>query len=203
LLITPSRLSQELKPLHYFRLHPFSVAEALELANRLEPGKEPVIEQRAGGRDLFEQLLMYGGFPEPFLKADTRSLRRWHNQRIERLAKEDIRDIETIRDLSALQLLMELLPRRVASLLSLNALREDLSVAHKTITLWMDILERFYYHSGYIPLLPIKSGHCAKSRNCTSGTGPKYRITVHGLKILSHHTCLKCHIISMTLKGTG
>ena len=141
---------------HYFRLHPFSVAEALELANRLEPGKEPVIEQRAGGRDLFEQLLMYGGFPEPFLKADTRSLRRWHNQRIERLAKEDIRDIETIRDLSALQLLMELLPRRVASLLSLNALREDLSVAHKTITLWMDILERFYYHFRVYPFTSDK-----------------------------------------------
>lgn len=35
--------------------------------------------------------------------------------------------------------------------LSLNSLREDLSVAHKTIALWMDILERFYYHFRIYP----------------------------------------------------
>lgn len=136
---------------HYYRLHQFSVAEALERVNQFEPGREFTVERVVGSRQAFEQLLMFGGFPEPFLKADMRTLRRWHNQRIERLVKEDIRDIENLRDLSALQLLIELLPKRVASLLSLNSLREDLSVAHKTITLWMDILERFYYHFRIFP----------------------------------------------------
>ncbi|HLA49887.1 MAG TPA: DUF4143 domain-containing protein, partial [Thermodesulfovibrionia bacterium] len=39
----------------------------------------------------------------------------------------------------------------VGSLLSLNSLREDLSVAHKTVAHWMDILERFYYHFRIYP----------------------------------------------------
>jgi predicted AAA+ superfamily ATPase len=58
--------------------------------------------------------------------------------------------------LSAVQLLIELLPARVGSLLSLNALREDLSVAHKTITQWMEILERFYYHFRLYPYAASK-----------------------------------------------
>ncbi|MEN6429165.1 MAG: hypothetical protein ABFE13_27775, partial [Phycisphaerales bacterium] len=33
----------------------------------------------------------------------------------------------------------------------LNSLREDISVAHKTIANWMDILERFYYHFRIYP----------------------------------------------------
>jgi predicted AAA+ superfamily ATPase len=136
---------------HSYRLHPFSVAEALEKANRVEPGQGLTISSTAGARSVFEQLVAYGGFPEPFIRNDPRTLRRWHNQRIERLVREDIRDTENIRDLSALQILIELLPARVGSLLSLNALREDISVAHKTISQWMDILERFYYQFRIYP----------------------------------------------------
>jgi len=40
---------------------------------------------------------------------------------------------------------MNLAPQRVASSLSLNALREDLEVSHRALTDWMDILERLYY----------------------------------------------------------
>lgn len=141
---------------HYYRLHPFSVAEALARSNSPDPGREISIESIAGARSAYEQLLVYGGFPEPFIKSDARTLRRWHNQRTERLVKEDIRDIENVRDLSALQMLMELLPLRAASLLSLNSLREDLSIAHKTITHWMDILERFYYHFRIFPFTSAK-----------------------------------------------
>ncbi|MGR3317883.1 MAG: DUF4143 domain-containing protein [Candidatus Anammoxibacter sp.] len=65
--------------------------------------------------------------------------------------KEDIRDIEQIRDLSLLLVLVELLPGKVGSLLSLNSLRVDLQVAHKTVALWMDVLEKFYYHFRIYP----------------------------------------------------
>ena len=65
------------------------------------------------------------------------------------LIKEDVRDIENVRDLSALQVLVELLPTKVGSLFSLNSLREDLNVAFKTISLWADILEKH----GRIPWL--------------------------------------------------
>jgi len=141
---------------HYYRLHPFSLAEALQIENNhTVPGELqfPILE---GSRDIFAQLLKYGGFPEPFLKKDERALRRWHNQRIDRLVKEDIRDTENIHDLSALQVLVELLRVRVGSLLSLNGLREDLNVAHKTVSQWMDVLERFYYHFRLYPFASTK-----------------------------------------------
>jgi len=59
--------------------------------------------------------------------------------------REDVRDLEAVRDLSSIQLLADLLPERVGSLLSLNALREDLDSSHRALTHWMDILERLYY----------------------------------------------------------
>ncbi|HLD21891.1 MAG TPA: DUF4143 domain-containing protein, partial [Patescibacteria group bacterium] len=105
------------------------------------------------GATIFDALFEFGGFPEPYLAKNLRTLRRWQNQRIERLITEDIRDIELVRDISALQILVTLLPQKVGSLLSLNSLREDLQVTHKTISLWMDILERFYYHFRIPPFM--------------------------------------------------
>lgn len=141
---------------HYYRLHPFSLAEALQVENNCTVPGELQFPQLEGSREAFTQLFKFGGFPEPFLKKDERVLRRWHNQRIDRLVKEDIRDTENIRDLSALQVLVELLRARVGSLLSLNSLREDLNVAHKTVSQWMDVLERFYYHFRLYPFASTK-----------------------------------------------
>ena len=136
----------------YYRLHPFSVAESFEKRNPLKPFEEISIgDASPETAELFSALKKFGGFPEPFLKQSERDLRRWHSSRLERLVKEDIRDLETIRDLSALQILVDLLPTKVGSLLSLNSLREDLGVAHKTVANWMDILERFYYHFRIYP----------------------------------------------------
>lgn len=132
---------------YYFRLHPFSQAEILfDTEAGMTPFQKLPFREHADSFSSFQKLMLFGGFPEPLLSQDQAVLRRWHNQRIEQLVKEDIRDIENVRDLSALQILIGLLPARVGSKLSLNALREDLQVAHGTITLWMDILERFYYH---------------------------------------------------------
>jgi len=137
----------------YYRLHPFSVAESLGKRNHLKPRHEIDIADAATPEavEALALLIKFGGFPEPFLKQSERDLRRWHAQRLERLVKEDIRDLENIRDLSALQILVDLLPVKVGSLLSLNSLREDLAVAHKTVSSWMDVLERFYYHFRIYP----------------------------------------------------
>lgn len=132
---------------YYFRLHPFSQAEILFTdSTNIEPFQKLEFRVHSDSFSSFQKLLAFGGFPEPFFSQDETVLRRWHSQRVEQLVKEDIRDIENIRDLSALQILIGLLPERVGSKLSLNTLKEDLQVAHGTISLWMDILERFYYH---------------------------------------------------------
>ena len=111
------------------------------------------------GIEFFNLLLKFGGFPEPLLKQNERTLRRWHHMRLERITREDINDLETISELSSLQVLADNLPGKVASLLSVNSLTEDLSVSHKTIQRWLEILENFYYHFRVYPFSrsPVKS----------------------------------------------
>jgi len=136
---------------YHYRLHPFSLAEIVENKNKIEPFQELVFNAHPKASQYFSRLLAFGGFPEPFLSNDQEVLRRWQNQRVDRLVKEDIRDIESLQDLSVMQVLVDMLPERVGSLLSLNSLREDLEVAHGTIKLWMNILEKFYYHFRIYP----------------------------------------------------
>ena len=140
---------------HNFRLHPFSLAEYTQKQNHLHIFKELQIESSPRDSD-FEALYRFGGFPEPLLKQSERTLRRWHREKIERLFREDIREMEQIRDLSSMQLLADLLPDRVGSLLSTNSLREDLEVSFRSAAHWLDILETFYYHFRIYPFTSKK-----------------------------------------------
>lgn len=69
---------------HYHRLHPFSV---MELTSRPDA---------ATG----EQLLTFGGFPEPFLKASNRFHRRWFRENSHRVIHEDLASLENVREIS-------------------------------------------------------------------------------------------------------
>ena len=110
------------------RLHPFSVAE-------LAPDAP----------DGLRRLLQRGGFPKPLLAGRAPDARRWSRNYQARLVEEDVRTLEQVRDLGQLQLLMLRLPGLVGSPLSVNALREDLQVSHKTVSSWLDMLERLYF----------------------------------------------------------
>ncbi|MDP8263766.1 MAG: ATP-binding protein [Candidatus Ancaeobacter aquaticus] len=134
------------------RLHPLSLAELMNKQQDNGAFTElKFLDNNKESIELLNQLFRFGGFPEIFCKQDERTLRRWHNEKIDRLIKEDIRDIENVRDLSSLQVLVELLPNKIGSLFSVNSLKEDLRVTHKTVSLWVDILERFYYHFRIYP----------------------------------------------------
>jgi predicted AAA+ superfamily ATPase len=129
---------------HYYRMHPFTLAEVIGKKSMPVISKEIPISSE-NNQELFLTMDKFGGFPEPFIKQNTRVLRRWHNEKIDRLLREDIRDIEQVRDIVNMQLLGDLLPDRAGSLLSLNSLREELEVSHRAISNWMNILESFYY----------------------------------------------------------
>ena len=129
---------------HYYRLHPFSLAEVTGQVF-IPKIMEEIPIKGEGEKEAFHILDRFGGFPEPFLKQNSRILRRWHNEKTDRLFKEDIRDIEPIRDIVSMQLLGDLLPDRAGSLLSINSLREDLEVSHRALSNWLNILEVFYY----------------------------------------------------------
>ena len=130
---------------HHYRLHPFTYAEVETNGRPSVPrvARELLIPPRSSP-DIVRGLMQFGGFPEPYLAQSARTLRRWQRERLERFFREDVRDLETVRDLSSLQMLADILPERVAAPLSLNSLREDLEVSHKALTLWVDVLERLY-----------------------------------------------------------
>lgn len=89
-------------------------------------------------------LLRLGGFPEPLLGGSEVEARRWSREYRTRLLREDLVSLERVQDLGRLELLALRLPELVGSPLSLNALREDLQVSHKTVAGWVDMLERLY-----------------------------------------------------------
>jgi hypothetical protein len=112
---------------HLLRLHPLSAAE-LGLKKPSE----------------FRDLLTLGGFPEPYFAGSRREAKRWSREYRSRLVREEVADLERVQDLGTLELLVMRLPNMVGSPLSLNALREDLQVSHRTVAKWVDILERLY-----------------------------------------------------------
>lgn len=135
---------------HYYTLHPFSVAELSGTGNDIKPMAELVF-RKAGAEDDFAVLYKFGGFPEPLIRQSERTLRRWHNEKLERLFREDIRDVEIVRDLGNMKLLGDMLPSKAAGVLSINAIREDIEVSHRAVTHWLNILEQFYYHFRIYP----------------------------------------------------
>ncbi len=112
---------------HFLRLHPLSLDE--------------LVSQKHN--DL-KQLFELGGFPEPFFSSSKIDSKRWSREYRQRILQEDILPIERIDDLGTAELLMMRLPELVSGPLSINALREDLQVSHKTVSRLLDIFERFY-----------------------------------------------------------
>lgn len=135
---------------HYYRLHPFTLAEIEGIPYNSSILGELVLKQDFH-QNALNTLDCFGGFPEPVTKQSKRQLRRWHNEKLERMFREDILDVQSIRDVGNMKLLSDILPSRVGSLLSLNAIREDLEVSHRAVTHWMAILEAFYYHFRIYP----------------------------------------------------
>ena len=110
---------------HHHRLHPLTV-------------KELDIKSDGDMRDL----LSLGGFPEPFLSGSLKQAARWMREYRSRVINEDIPSLELSQNLSQMELLLLRLPELVGSPLSINSLREDMGLAHKTVSKWLDIFER-------------------------------------------------------------
>lgn len=113
---------------HYYRLHPFTLMEC-----SANPTK-----------DMALQMLKFGGFPEPLFKANERFHRRWLREYSARIIHDDLRDLENVREISALELLLHHLPDCVGSPLSINKLSKLLQVSHESIQRWICIFERLY-----------------------------------------------------------
>jgi predicted AAA+ superfamily ATPase len=112
---------------HMYRLHPFSLNEV-----------------RTSNKSNINDLLRYGGFPEPFLLGSERETRRWGKSYQSRIINEDLNSLENVKDIALLETLAFRLPDLVGSPISINSIRQDLQVSHQTVSRWLTMLENIY-----------------------------------------------------------
>ncbi len=117
-------------------LKPFSSAE--------EFVKDRLSRTTEAHQTSMHSLIACGGFPEPFLKADSKFHRLWQQNYIDRLVKEDLRDLTRIVDLEKIAALITLLPQRIGNPLSINSLRGDLEASHETVRNYLRALKLCY-----------------------------------------------------------
>lgn len=124
-----------------YRMHPFSAGES----SHVKPPPERSWDDHLTNQFSWTELLQYGGFPEPFSMQNTEKTRRWQRLYRERLIREDLRDLQEVRDIKLIESLSLLLQDRAASQLSYESLREDLGTSFDSIKRWIDLLEALYF----------------------------------------------------------
>jgi len=124
-----------------YRMHPWSVGECLRTnlpAREIQPPTEVAPAD-------WDALWEHGGFPEPFLRRDSRFTRRWRSLRQEQLSREDLREVAHISDLGTMEILMQLLAEHSAQQLVYSNLAREIQVAVDTVKRWIDLLGRLHY----------------------------------------------------------
>jgi uncharacterized protein len=114
-----------------YRLHPLTVREVSE-AGILAP------------KEALDRILNLGGFPEPFLKNNPDHAARWRISHLDRILRGDLLDLEKVRDLKSMEVLVDLLKTRVGATVSYTSLANDLQVSVHTVKHWLQILENLY-----------------------------------------------------------
>ena len=114
-----------------YRLHPFDLKE-LNLKT---------LKEKDSALDTF---LNVSGFPEPFLKGSKRAYNRWSASHLDVILRQDMIDLEAVRDIKSIEILIDLLAHKIGSKVSYSALAVDLKKDPKTIARWLELLENLY-----------------------------------------------------------
>jgi len=101
-----------------YHLHPISVREII--GTRLA-GNE-IQTPRPIDPEAFYSLYTFGGFPEPFLKANIRFSNRWKRLRQQQLFTEDIRDLTRVQEVQQIELLAETLKYQAGQMINYSNL---------------------------------------------------------------------------------
>ena len=115
-----------------FRLHPLDLKEITRY-NASE-------DQQAN----LEQLLSTGGFPEPFFEKNMRFYNRWKRSHLDIIVRQDLVDLENVKEITSIETLIQLLRKRVGSSVSYSSLARDLQCSDKTVKRWLNLLENMY-----------------------------------------------------------
>ncbi|MCP5510035.1 MAG: ATP-binding protein [Chlamydiales bacterium] len=90
------------------------------------------------------RLIERGGFPEPFLADNDTDAKRWQNQYVDSLLREDVLNFENIQNLNAIRLIFEMLRERVGSPISYSSIAQDIEISPNTVKKYIAILEALY-----------------------------------------------------------
>ncbi len=121
-----------------YRMHPFTVAE---IVRRKLPDPDRVV-----GNPMpipaaeFSALWNFGGYPEPFIKRESRFSRRWQSLRLQQLFREDVRDMTRIQQLGQLESLATLLSARSSQQLVYSNLAKETQTSVDTVRRWIETL---------------------------------------------------------------
>jgi uncharacterized protein len=115
-----------------FRLHPLCVKELLS--------DNPSLSSQL----VMQDLLRFGGFPEPFLAKDPVIHGQWQATHLDIILRQDMLDTESLRDVIGIETLIELISSRVGSLVTYESLARDLERSASTIKRWLEVLENLY-----------------------------------------------------------
>ena len=130
-----------------FYLWPFTLAE---LAGKNRPFNEFMTNPQLPGQasietlNIWENLSVCSGFPDPYLNADKDFYRLWTTTYKKQLLREDIASMVTLRKSDTIEILFSLLHSKIGNPLSIASLSRDLQVSFDTIKQWLELFERFF-----------------------------------------------------------
>ena len=119
------------------RLHPLDLKEIATV----EHGG--TISARAA-EAVLSRLMRHSGFPEPYLRNNDAAYRRWQQSHLDIILRQDLIELETVRDVVTMATVVELLRHRVGGGVSYANLARDVERDPKTLKLWLEILERLF-----------------------------------------------------------
>lgn len=127
------------------RMHPFSLGELSGSIAKPDELEKLLKGPLASAKDIFERLFQFGGFPDPYLKADPALWNLWRRMRHERLVREDLLALTQTHEVALIESCAALLPEKVGSPFSIQSLAEDLGVSHPTTKRWLTWLSQLFY----------------------------------------------------------
>jgi len=123
-----------------YRLHPLTVKEICKYLNK-------------DSESALDKLIKFGGFPEPYLKSNATFAKRWRRTHTDTIIREDLLDLERVRDIKSIEIMIDLLKIRVGYTTSYTSLANDLQVSIHTVKHWLQILENLYV------IFPVRPYH--------------------------------------------
>lgn len=132
----------------YFHTHlfPLNLADLRRSEFSFPRDAAELLVQAGESRDVseVEELLKFGGFPEPFLKGSEIFWKRWSAQHRELVLQEDLRDLSRVVEIDKIEHLLEMLQPRAGGLVSYRNLALDLETTHGSVRRWLELLHRLH-----------------------------------------------------------